>query len=66
MTRESIIAGICLLITLSLMWLADHPDKVAGTVILGIVFCIFMLVARMKGRGNARTNRMIHKPPDRK
>lgn len=66
MTRETTIAGICLLITLALMWLADHPDKVAGAVILGIVFCIFILVARLKGRGNARTNRMIRKPPDRK
>ncbi len=66
MTRESIIAGICLLVTLGLMWLADHPDKVAGAVILGIVFCVFILVARLKGRGNARTNRMIRKPPERK
>ncbi|MDE2998122.1 MAG: hypothetical protein OXU79_03490 [Gemmatimonadota bacterium] len=66
MTRERLIAGICLLITLGLMWLADHPDKVAGTVILGIVFCVFVLVARLKGRGGSRTTRMIRKPPDRK
>jgi Flp pilus assembly protein TadB len=66
MTRESIIAGICLLITLGLMWLVDHPNKVAGSVILGIVFCVFILVARLKARNNSRTNRMIRKPPERK
>ena len=66
MARESIIAGICLLITLVLMWLVDHPDKVLGTAFLGIVFCVFILVARLKGRSGSRTTRMIRKPPDRK
>lgn len=65
MTRERIIAGICLLITLGLMWFVDHPDKVAGTVVLGIVFCIFLLVARLKGRSGSKMTRMIRKPPDR-
>lgn len=65
MTRERIIAGICLLFTLGLMWFVDHPDKVAGTVILGIVFCIFILVARLKGRSGSKMTRMIRKPPDR-
>lgn len=65
MTRERIIAGICLLITLGLMWFVDHPDKVAGTVILGIVFCVFILVARLKGRSGSKMTRMIRKPPDR-
>ncbi len=66
MTRESLIACVCLLITLGVMWFADHPDKVAGSVILGIVFCIFILVARLKGRSGSRRSRMIRKTPDQK
>lgn len=66
MTRESLIAGVCLLITLGVMWFADHPDKVAGSVILGIVFCVFILVARLKGRSGSKMTRIIRKPPDRK
>ena len=66
MTRESLIAGICLLITLGVMWFADHPDKVAGSVILGIVFCVFILVARLKGRSGSGRSRMIRKTQERK
>ena len=66
MTREGFIAGICLLITLSLMWLADHPNKVAGSIILGVVFCVFILVARLKARSGSRTTRIIRKQSGRK
>ena len=66
MSRESIMAGVCLLVTLGLMWLADHPNKIGGSVLLGVVFCVFVLVARLKGRSNSTTNRMIRKPPARK
>ncbi len=66
MTRESIIAGICLLITIGLMWLVDHPNKVAGSIILCVVFCVFILVARLKARSNSRTTRLIRKPPERR
>ncbi len=66
MTRESLIAGICLLITLGVMWFADHPDKIAGSVILGIVFCIFILVARFKGRSGSRKSGMIRKTQEKK
>ena len=60
--RESAIAGACLLITLAIAWLLDHPRKVAGTVVLLVAFAVFVAVAHLRGPGRpAGTRRLIRK-----
>jgi hypothetical protein len=44
--REIVIAAICVLATLAIAWLVDHPDKLTGTAILLVAFGIVVAVAR--------------------
>jgi hypothetical protein len=49
MTRELIIAGICIVATIAVGWLVDHPDKVAGTILLFVLFLILVGIVRLRG-----------------
>jgi len=42
--REIVIAGICVLLTAAVAWIADHPDKVVGTIMLLVAFGISFLL----------------------
>lgn len=63
MSREIVIAGVCLLLTIGLAWLVDHPSKVTGSIVLGIAFCVLVVAARLRGDGSSRATRMVRRPP---
>jgi hypothetical protein len=52
--REIVIAAICVLATLAIAWLVDHPDKVTGTAILLVAFGIVVAVARNRAPARSR------------
>jgi hypothetical protein len=66
--REIAIAAVCVLATVAIAWAVDHPDKVAGTIILLVAFGIVVAVARnrapARSRGTASLTRK--RPRDRR
>jgi hypothetical protein len=60
--RELVIACSCLVATIAIAWLLDHPNKVTGTVILLIAFGVFVAVALLRNqRKSPNPRRMIRK-----
>ena len=68
MTREIVIAAVCVLLTAAVGWIADHPDKVAGTIMLLVAFGILAAVARNRAPTRTRTGKTFlrRKPPARR
>jgi len=63
-TREIVIAAFCAVATAAIAWLVDHPDKVAGTIILAVAFGIVVVVARNRPPARSRgTEALTRKQP---
>jgi hypothetical protein len=52
--REIVMAVVCAAITVAIAWLVDHPDKVAGTLILLVALGILVAVARNRAPERSR------------
>ncbi len=63
MNRETVIAAICVLLTIGMGWLVDHPNKTSGTIILLVAFAIILIVTRIRHAGRTTRTKVLRTPP---